>query len=93
MFDLREIVGGHRNLDRAGHREGLVAADADQIAGLEVERGDADVACFSGDEPAELTLERLERRRGCRQGGLREQRQQPAENSNESHALPLTRRA
>ena len=57
VIDLREVERGNRDLHRARHRERRVALDADGFAGVEVERGDADVGRLAGDEDAQLLLE------------------------------------
>ena len=56
MIDLREIQRGDRHLDRAGHRERRIALDADRLAGVEVERGDADIARLAGHHRRQLLL-------------------------------------
>ena len=90
IFDLGEIIGGDRDLDRAGHRERLVAANADQFASLQVERGDAIASGPGLDERGELLLEGLHRRRRGRQRGLREEREEPEKCRNEPHASPAS---
>ena len=82
MVDRTEISGGDRDLQRAGHRKGRVAMDADGLAGGEVERGDADVARLRADKRPELLLQAREFRRRRRVYGLNGKGQQPEKDSN-----------
>ena len=60
VIDLRQVKRGDRDLDRARHRKGRVALDADALARVEVERGDADVGRAAGNQRAELLFDRHE---------------------------------
>jgi hypothetical protein len=89
VIDLREISGRNRHLHRAGHRIGLVTADADHLAAVEVKRGQADVARAGGQQRLELNFEAFQGRRRIGKRGLRGKGSQPAQDgSNNAHVTP-----
>ena len=92
MVDLRKVERRDRDLDRARHRERRIALDADGLAGVEVERGDADVGATCRRPSLQLLLEAQQARRRGRSRGLRDQRQERQEKSNNSH-MPHPRAA
>ncbi|HEV2124758.1 MAG TPA: hypothetical protein VGW38_18580 [Chloroflexota bacterium] len=59
MFDLRQVIGRNRDLDGACRGEVPLAANAQEFAGSEVERGDTDVRRLLSGEPGKLRLQRL----------------------------------
>ena len=85
VVDLCEIKRCDSDLDGAGHRERGIALDADGFAGVEVERGDADVGGLAGHEIAQLLLELIEARRRGRGSGLRDKRRQTKRNNPKTH--------
>ena len=57
-LDLRQIMRRDRQLDRARHRKGAGAVDADGAASGEVDDRDADLAARQRRDPVEFALAR-----------------------------------
>jgi hypothetical protein len=88
-IDFGQISGGDRDLHRAGHREGHVAVDANDVAGRQVERRQAVVAGIRrrGGDEALLELLQVQTRGGGRHSD--EQSREPRNKPEYAHPITL----